>query len=99
MVLVFLLLVLVCGGEGYKIRRTDCRLDGERSEVMVCTCGGLGDPYSIIMNKVSQNSEKILIKFVFSLYNYLLKNMFLLLIRHSIWRNIHLIQLSKNKNI
>ena len=99
MVLVFLLLVLVCGGEGYKIRRTDCRLDGERSEVMVCTCGGLGDPYSIIMNKVSQNEEKILIQFSFSLYNHLPENKFLFLIRYTIWNNIHLIRFSENKNI
>ena len=42
---------------GYKIRRSDCFMaearDGEDSTEMHCTCGGIGDPYSIIMNKVS----------------------------------------------
>ena len=41
---------------GYKIRRSDCFMaesrDGEESTEMHCTCGGIGDPYSIIMNKV-----------------------------------------------
>ena len=43
---------------GYKIRRSDCFMaearDGEESTEMHCTCGGIGDPYSIIMNKVSE---------------------------------------------
>ena len=42
---------------GYKIRRSECFMaearDGEESTEMHCTCGGIGDPYSIIMNKVS----------------------------------------------
>ena len=41
---------------GYKIRRSDCFMaearDGDESSEMHCTCGGIGDPYSIIMNKV-----------------------------------------------
>ena len=41
----------------YKIRRSECFMaearDGEESTEMHCTCGGIGDPYSIIMNKVS----------------------------------------------
>ena len=37
----------------YKIRRSDCWMNPseENSSVMFCTCGGIGDPYSIIMNK------------------------------------------------
>ena len=50
--MLFLFLLLAGGGEteGYKIRRTDCSMAD--TTVMVCTCGGIGDPYSIIMNKV-----------------------------------------------
>ena len=49
----FLLALLILPGvESYKIRRTECRLEGEEMEEMLCTCGGLGDPYSIVMNKV-----------------------------------------------
>ena len=48
--------VMVSVTEGYKIRRSDCFMaearDGEESTEMHCTCGGIGDPYSIIMNKV-----------------------------------------------
>ena len=50
MLFVFLLLAGGGGAEGYKIRRTDCSMAD--TTVMVCTCGGIGDPYSIIMNKV-----------------------------------------------
>ena len=50
--LVSLLLTVLAGVQGYKIRRTQCSLAGQENEVMVCTCGGIGDPYSIIMNKV-----------------------------------------------
>ena len=52
--LVSLLVTVLAGVQGYKIRRTQCSLAGQENEVMVCTCGGLGDPYSIIMNKVSK---------------------------------------------
>ena len=54
-----LVLVLLSAVEGYKIRRTDCSLAGEESEVMTCTCGGLGDPYSIIMNKVRKQAASV----------------------------------------
>ena len=47
---VFLLLAGGGGAGAYKIRRTDCSMADTTS--MVCTCGGIGDPYSIIMNKV-----------------------------------------------
>ena len=50
MLFFFLLLAGGGGAEGYKIRRTDCSMAD--TTVMVCTCGGIGDPYSIIMNKV-----------------------------------------------
>ena len=48
---------------GYKIRRSECYIDdpledGEESTVMFCTCGGIGDPYSIIMNKVKYSSPQ-----------------------------------------
>ena len=52
---VFILLVYLLGMSlAYKIRRSDCRMDDSEvdSSVMFCTCGGIGDPYSIIMNKV-----------------------------------------------
>ena len=50
MLFVFLLLAGGGGAEAYKIRRTECSMADTTS--MVCTCGGIGDPYSIIMNKV-----------------------------------------------
>ena len=34
------------------VRRSDSFM-GEESSEMHCTCGGIGDPYYIIMNKVS----------------------------------------------
>ena len=49
-----LLLALVTATSSYKIRRSECWVEegeGEASTTMVCTCGGIGDPYSIIMNK------------------------------------------------
>ena len=49
---VFLLLAGGGGAGAYKIRRTDCSMAD--TTAMVCTCGGIGDPYSIIMNKVSE---------------------------------------------
>ena len=48
--MLFVFLLLAGGAEAYKIRRTDCSMADTTS--MVCTCGGIGDPYSIIMNKV-----------------------------------------------
>jgi len=51
---VFILLFYSLGMSlAYKIRRSDCRMDDSEvdSSVMFCTCGGIGDPYSIIMNK------------------------------------------------
>ena len=33
--------------------------EAEESSVMLCTCGGIGDPYSIIMNKVTNSSSKL----------------------------------------
>ena len=36
----------------YKIKRTDCVLDDIDEQKMICTCGGIGDPFSIILNKV-----------------------------------------------
>ena len=54
--IVFVTAVMVSVTMGYKIRRSDCFMaearDGEESSEMHCTCGGIGDPYSIIMNKV-----------------------------------------------
>ena len=54
--IVFATAVMVSVTMGYKIRRSDCFMaearDGEESSEMHCTCGGIGDPYSIIMNKV-----------------------------------------------
>ena len=50
-----LLAALVTAASSYKIRRSECWVEeavGEASTTMVCTCGGIGDPYSIIMNKV-----------------------------------------------
>ena len=57
--MLFLFLLLTGGGEteGYKIRRTDCSMAD--TTVMVCTCGGIGDPYSIIMNKVSPRFPRL----------------------------------------
>ena len=53
---VFVTAVMASVTMGYKIRRSDCFMaearDGEESSEMHCTCGGIGDPYSIIMNKV-----------------------------------------------
>ena len=57
--LVSLLLTVLAGVQGYKIRRTQCSLAGQENEVMVCTCGGLGDPYSIIMNKVRKQAASV----------------------------------------
>ena len=49
---------------GYKIRRSECFMaesrDVEESTVMHCTCGGIGDPYSIIMNKVRAGGRDFL---------------------------------------
>ena len=53
-----LLAALVTAASSYKIRRSDCWVEeeGEASTTMVCTCGGIGDPYSIIMNKVETSN-------------------------------------------
>ena len=56
-----LLLALVTATSSYKIRRSECWVEegeGEASTTMVCTCGGIGDPYSIIMNKVETSKYK-----------------------------------------
>ena len=37
---------------GYKIRRSDCWINDTMDYMMHCTCGGIGDPFSIILNKV-----------------------------------------------
>ena len=59
MLFVFLLLAGGGGAEAYKIRRTECSMADTTS--MVCTCGGIGDPYSIIMNKVETSKYKIML--------------------------------------
>ena len=52
-----LLAALVTAASSYKIRRSECWVgEGEASTTMVCTCGGIGDPYSIIMNKVETSN-------------------------------------------
>ena len=48
-----LLIIIVSVSDGYKIRRSECVMSEEDESTMLCTCGGIGDPYSIIMNKVS----------------------------------------------
>ena len=48
--LVFFWLVRL--GLGYKIRRSDCWMNDTMDYMMHCTCGGIGDPFSIILNKV-----------------------------------------------
>ena len=40
----------------YKIKRTDCVLDNIDEQKMICTCGGIGDPFSIILNKVDDRN-------------------------------------------
>ena len=48
-------LLLMCTvrlGLGYKIRRSDCWINDTMDYMMHCTCGGIGDPFSIILNKV-----------------------------------------------
>ena len=47
-----LLMCLVRFGLGYKIRRSDCWVNDTMEYMMHCTCGGIGDPFSIILNKV-----------------------------------------------
>merc|ERR1719427_68096 len=47
--LVFFWLVRL--GLGYKIRRSDCWMNDTMDYMMHCTCGGIGDPFSIILNK------------------------------------------------
>ena len=46
-----MLVAMVTVTSGYKIRRSECVMDEEDDNTMLCTCGGIGDPYSIIMNK------------------------------------------------
>jgi len=36
---------------GYKIKRSDCHPRNGSETVVECTCGGIGDPFSIILNK------------------------------------------------
>ena len=63
-----LLLALVTATSSYKIRRSECWVEegeGEASTTMVCTCGGIGDPYSIIMNKV----DKLIIIYKYKILN------------------------------
>ena len=47
-----LLMCIVRLGLGYKIRRSDCWMNDTMDYMMHCTCGGIGDPFSIILNKV-----------------------------------------------
>ena len=47
-----LLLCTVRLGLGYKIRRSNCWMNDTMDYMMHCTCGGIGDPFSIILNKV-----------------------------------------------
>ena len=47
-----LLMCMVRLGLGYKIRRSDCWVNDTMEYMMHCTCGGIGDPFSIILNKV-----------------------------------------------
>ena len=49
---VWVLLYMVKLGVGYKIRRSDCWINDTMEYMMHCTCGGIGDPFSIILNKV-----------------------------------------------
>jgi len=44
------LVVAAVSVSGYKIKRTVCDIEPS-SEVMYCTCSGIGDPFAIIMNK------------------------------------------------
>jgi len=46
-----LIIIIVSVSDGYKIRRSECVMSEEDESTMLCTCGGIGDPYSIIMNK------------------------------------------------
>ena len=68
---------------GYKIRRSDCFMaearDGEESSEMHCTCGGIGDPYSIIMNKVNSGGRGVII------FCILWPNICLLRVQSQIW--------------
>ena len=70
---------------GYKIRRSDCFMaearDGEESSEMHCTCGGIGDPYSIIMNKVSSGGRRGVITICCILW----PNICLLRVQSQIW--------------
>ena len=50
---------MVGPGLGYKIRRSDCWINDTMEYRMHCTCGGIGDPFSIILNKVTCK-EKII---------------------------------------
>ena len=54
---VWLLLSMVRLGTGYKIRRSDCWINDTMEYMMHCTCGGIGDPFSIILNKVIAQGE------------------------------------------
>ena len=47
-----LLMCMVRLGLGYKIRHSDCWINDTMDYMMHCTCGGIGDPFSIILNKV-----------------------------------------------
>ena len=49
----------------YKIKRTDCVLDDIDEQKMVCTCGGIGDPFSIILNKVSAENCLVLTQLLY----------------------------------
>ena len=58
-----LLMCMVRLGLGYKIRRSDCWINDTMDYMMHCTCGGIGDPFSIILNKVKlRDIETSLIK-------------------------------------
>ena len=56
---IFILFMMFNLGLGYKIRRSDCMMNDTMDHVMHCTCGGIGDPFSIILNKVVYNMKRL----------------------------------------
>jgi len=48
--LILLLAAVTPLSQSYKIRRTNCDIE-DGSSTMYCTCGGIGDPFAIILNK------------------------------------------------
>ena len=55
------ILWMVGPGLGYKIRCSDCWINDTMEYMMHCTCGGIGDPFSIILNKVICKGENHLL--------------------------------------